>query len=218
MAERVLRADSGRDDFVALRLAADFVRPVPVDELDVRVEVLRTARSAALVAVRIASGGRDRLLARVWFVRTADTAHLARALDPPAPVPAARTQLDHDFGYGASLDWRFVHGRMGEPGPGAAWVRPTMPLFDEQPATGLAQVALIADSASGISSELDWASWSFLNVDLDIHLARPMRGEWLFMEATTQLGEAGSALARSTLSDTAGPLGSGLQTLVVSPR
>jgi hypothetical protein len=93
-----------------------------------------------------------------------------------------------------------------------------MPLYEEQPITGLAQVALIADSASGISAELDWSKWSFLNVDLDVHLARPVRGEWILMDAVTQLGEAGSALARSTLSDTDGALGAGLQTLVVSPR
>jgi hypothetical protein len=133
-------------------------------------------------------------------------------------VPSTRTELDYAFGYGASLDWRFLAGRMGVPGPAAAWVRPTMPLYEEQPITGLAQVALIADSASGISAELDWSKWSFLNVDLDVHLARPVRGEWILMDAVTQLGEAGSALARSTLSDTDGALGAGLQTLVVSPR
>ena len=44
-----------------------------------------------------------------------------------------------------------------------------------------------------------------------------MRGEWLHMDAVTQLGPNGSALARSTLSDTSGPLGATLQTLVLSP-
>src|SRR5205085_1684094 len=102
--------------------------------------------------------------------------------------------------YGASLEWRFVYGRMGEPGPAAAWVRPTLPLIVGRDVPGLARVALIADSASGISAELDWAEWSFLNIDLDVHLARPFEGEWLLMEAATQLGAHGSALARSTLS------------------
>jgi hypothetical protein len=92
-----------------------------------------------------------------------------------------------------------------------------MTLVDGQPVSGLSQVALVADSASGISAELDWAEWSFLNVDLDIHLARPFAGEWVLMEASTQLGPNGSALARSTLSDQHGVAGTGLQTLVVAP-
>jgi hypothetical protein len=37
------------------------------------------------------------------------------------------------------------------------------------------------------------------------------------MDAVTQLGGHGSALARSTLSDVHGLVGSGLQTLVVAP-
>ena len=187
----MLRTDSGRSDLVALRIAADFVGPVPVGDLDVTAEVIRNARSAALVAVRIAAADRDCLLARVWFVRIADTAHLATPLAVPAQVPGTRSELDHAFGYGASLDWRFLAGRMGVPGPATAWVRSTMPLYQGQPISGLAQVALIADSASGISAELDWAKWSFLNIDLDIHLARPVRGEWILMDAVTQLGRAG---------------------------
>ncbi len=38
------------------------------------------------------------------------------------------------------------------------------------------------------------------------------------MDAVTQLGEDGSALARSTLSDRHGIVGAGLQTLVLAPQ
>jgi hypothetical protein len=49
-------------------------------------------------------------------------------------------------------------------------------------------------------------------------LARPVHGEWLLLDAATQLGPDGSGLARSTLSDARGVVGSGRQTLVLSPR
>lgn len=217
-AEQAITAETGRSDLVALRLAADFLAPVPVAEIEVSSQVLRSARSAALVEVTIGAGGRSCLLARVWFVRSSDTSDVAPPLGEPVPIPEIPAGLDVSFGYGSSLEWRFVKNRMGAPGPAAAWVRPTTPLVDGQEMSGLARVALIADSASGISSELDWAVWSFLNVDLDIHLARPVEGEWVLMDATTRLGPAGSALARSTLSDVRGEMGSGLQTLVVAPR
>ena len=217
LAERALANATGRTDFHPLRLAADFVGPVPVGDVDVETRVVRAARSAALVEATVASEGRACLVARVWFVRDADTRDVA---PPPAPareVGGSPAPLELDFGYGRSLEWRFVEGRMGEPGPASAWVRSTLPLFDGYEYSGLARVALVADSASGISAELDWSAWSFVNVDLDVHLARPFSGEWVLMEATSQLGGHGAALARSTLSDVRGVVGSGLQTLVLAP-
>jgi hypothetical protein len=83
--------------------------------------------------------------------------------------------------------------------------------------SALARAVLIADSASGISAELSWQDWTFLNVDLDVHLSRPVRGEWLLLDAQTHLGSRGAAFARSTLSDEDGVCGAGLQTLVVAP-
>jgi hypothetical protein len=218
VAERAVQAETRRADLVALRVAADFVGPVPVAEVQTQARVLRAARSAALVEVTMSALGRVCLLARVWFVRTADTSLLAPPRAEATDVSGEPTELDYPFGYGKSLEWRFLRGRMGKPGPAAAWVRPTIPVIAGREMSGLARVALIADSASGISAELDWATWSFLNIDLDIHLARPFEGEWLLMDAATQLGPHGSALARSTLSDVHGVVGSGLQTLIVAPR
>jgi acyl-Coa thioesterase superfamily protein/acyl-CoA thioesterase superfamily protein len=215
-AERALRAETGRDDFVALRLAADFVRAVPVDEIETQARVVRAARSAALVQVVVTAQGRVCLETRVWFVRRWDTSSLAAAPTQLPTRPEDESPLEFEFGYGASLEWHFVSGRMSVPGPATAWVRPTLPLIAGHEYSGLSRVALIADSASGISAELDWSAWSFVNVDLDIHLARPFTGEWLLMEAATQLGPDGSALARSTLSDERGIVGSGLQTLVLA--
>jgi len=216
-AEQAIAAETGRTDLVALRLAADFVGPVPVGEIEVGTQVRRAARSAALVEVTVSADERLCLTSRVWFVRSSDTSDIAAPVSDPLPVSDLPAGLDLTFGYGSSLEWRFVKNRMGVPGPAAAWVRPVTPLLAGYEMSGLARVALVADSGSGISAELDWAVWSFLNVDLDVHLARPVVGEWVFMDAATQLGPAGSALARSTLSDVCGEVGSGLQTLVIAP-
>lgn len=217
VAERAVREQTGRTDLVALRISSDFVGPVPVAEIDARARIVRAARSAALVEVVISAGDRDCLLARIWFVRDADTRAIAHPVEPPAAVPDVAGGLDWHFGYGSSLEWRFIRGRMAEPGPAAAWVRPTRTLVEGYELSGLARTALIADSASGISAELNWSEWSFLNVDLDVHLSRPLEGEWVLLDAVTSLGAHGSALARSTLSDRCGVVGAGLQTLVLAP-
>ena len=111
-----------------------------------------------------------------------------------------------------------MSGSATTPGPASVWARPRLPLVAGEQLSGLQRAALLGDSASGVSAELDWSTWSFLNVDLDIHLARPVRGEWLHMDAATQLGDQGAALARSTLSDQDGPVGCTAQTLLVAPR
>ena len=232
LADRAVRAATGRADLVALRLAADFSRPVPVGECDVRTRVLRAGRSAALAEVTVSTQGRDCLTTGVWFVRDVDTSAVVPPTSPPpAPAPAktAGRGADSDFaqwrfGYARSLAWRYTAGRPDELGPAAAWARPLHPLLEDDvldgdPAglPGLAKVVLVADSASGISAELDWHEWSFVNVDLDVHLSRPFDGEWVHMDAVSTLGAHGSALARSTLSDHLGVVGAGAQTLVLSP-
>ena len=214
-AERVAAASTDRTDLIAMRYSAEFVGPVPVADVHIAARIVRAARTAVLVEVALSVLGRDCLSARVWLVRDEDTSHIA-ALDP-APAQPLGDDLGLGFPYADQLEWRVVHGGLRTRGPGAVWARPRGALIDGRPLTGLQRAALVGDSASGISSELDWNDWSFVNVDLDVHLARPMRGEWLHMDAVTQLGPNGSALARSTLSDTSGPLGATLQTLVLSP-
>ncbi len=215
-AETAITTATARTDLIAVRLAADFVRPVPVAEIETRSRVVRAARSAALVEVTIGTDEYDCLLVRVWFVADRDTAQFAARSPLPPAIPDAPSSHDFQFGYGCSLDWRFLHGGLREPGPGAAWVRATTPLVRDHDLSGLGRTVLVADSASGISSELDWRRWSFVNIDLDVHLARPLVGEWVLMQARTQLGGNGCALARSTLSDERGEVGAGLQTLVLA--
>ena len=216
-AERAVAAETGRTDLAARRLAAEFIGPVPVAELETRVRVLRAARSAALAEVVLASGGRECLHGRVWFVRDTDTSAVATVPTPPPwPVPDDGAPLETVFGFGTSVDWSFVEGQMQVPGPAAAWVRARTPLLPGYEFSGLARAVLVADSGNGISAELDWSKWSFVNVDLDVHIARPVEGEWVLMQARTQLSPHGSALARSVLSDRLGEVGAGLQTLVVA--
>ncbi len=220
VAERMAVRSTGRDDLVALRISSDFVGPVPVGEIEATAHVIRAARSAVLVGVTVSDGERECLHSRVWFVRDADTSHVAPAPDPPLSADGKAAEdgcpLDLPFPYGDALEWRFTRGALRQPGPGTAWIRPRIALLPGHAMSGLAAAALVADSASGISAELDWNEWSFVNVDLDVHLARPVQGQWLLMEASTRIGPHGSALASSTLSDVRGVVGAGLQTLVLA--
>jgi hypothetical protein len=84
--------------------------------------------------------------------------------------------------------------------------------------SGLQRAVLVGDSGSGVSSELVWDDWAFLNIDLDVHLLRQPESDWLLLDSRTRLGSSGTGLATTTFRDRVGVVGSGAQTLVVSPR
>jgi hypothetical protein len=89
---------------------------------------------------------------------------------------------------------------------------------DGEEPSGLQRAVLTADSGNGVSAGLDWNAWSFVNIDLDVHLSRPLVGEWVLLDAATRYESNGTALATSGLADEQGPVGRGAQTLVVTHR
>jgi hypothetical protein len=218
-AERCAAAETGRAGLRACRIASEFVGPVPVGEVTTAARVARAARSGVLVEVTVGGGGRDCLHSRIWLITDRDTGSVAPLGDPTAGPPTDREPaFGLSFPYSDSIDWHEESGSILVPGPASVWARPRPELVAGEAWTGLQRVAFIGDSASGSSAELDWAEWTFLNVDLDVHLARPVEGDWLHMSAITALGPNGSGVARATLSDVYGPVGFTLQTLVLAPR
>ncbi|MGH8860959.1 MAG: thioesterase family protein [Jatrophihabitantaceae bacterium] len=211
-------AQASEVDLVAMRVAVEFLGPVPMGEVTLVTRVVRAARTAVLVDAELSAGDRVCLHGRVWLVRRADTSALAPPVSAAVTVPRDLPDVGGDFPYHDTIDWQSITASMRTPGPGLVWARPKVALVPGEQLSGLQRVALIGDSASGISSELDWDVWSFVNIDLDVHLARPVEGEWVLIDAATTVGTAGAALARSTVSDVYGPVGATSQTLVIAAR
>ena len=65
---------------------------------------------------------------------------------------------------------------------------------------------------------LDWGRYLFVNTELTVHFVREPVGEWVLLDAQTQLAEGGAGLASSVLSDRTGPVARGAQALFVAPR
>jgi hypothetical protein len=217
-------AEPVADEPVALRTSIDFFAPVPHGPVEVTARVVRPGRRITLAEGMLRSGGREVLHARVWLVRgtapgAPDTPEPPRP-DAPVPAPAdCPTGLaGWHFPYRRALDWRTVSGDPEGPGDAAVWARQKHPLVDAEEPSGLQRAVLVADSGNGISAALDWSAWMFVNVDLDVHLARPFEGRWVLLDAATRYTAAGSALATSVLRDGHGVVGAGAQTLVVLPR
>jgi hypothetical protein len=221
-AERASAIEGGQ----TVRLAFDIFAPVPVGPVQVRSSVVRPGRRIELVET-VLTAGDERPLMRLsaWRMRTrADGA----APDLPAPHPAAagpeESRVEEaaffttDVAYHRALEWRFPTGSFNSPGPASAWTTSRCALVAGEPMTPLQHLLVMTDAASGISTELDWTTATFANVDLLVSLHRAPRGEWLGMDAVTTLGGTGAAQCTAVLFDADGAIGRSAQSLFVEPR
>jgi hypothetical protein len=111
-----------------------------------------------------------------------------------------------------------VRGYFTELGPATAWARLRYPLVAGEETSPLERVLAVADSGNGLSGELDITRWHFINPELTVHLHREAAGEWICLDAQIAISAGGAGLATSVLSDQAGQIGVGAQSLLISPR
>jgi hypothetical protein len=152
----------------------------------------------------------------------ADAQARSDALPPPDQAKPVRFALDEEnidrASFAASaMEMRWLSDPRA-PGPGRVWMRLRHPLLEGRELTALARLAATADFGNGVSAELPFERFLFINADLTIHLQRPPLGEWIGLDARTLLHGGGAGLAESVLHDVHGPVGRAFQTLVVQPR
>ncbi len=216
---RALERCDPRDDTAVARVTVELLGAVPVGELEVRARTVRPGRSVELVEAALSAAGRDVARASAWRIRRTGAASTAD--EPPPPLPGAQEPVRPRGwveGYVQAVEWRFVSGMLGEPGPATAWSRLRHPLVADEEPSPLQRVLAVADSGNGLSGELDLARWHFINPELTVHLHREAAGEWVCVDARTAISTGGTGLATTELSDERGRLGVGAQALLVAPR
>jgi hypothetical protein len=206
------------------RVAVDILRPVPLGKIAVRTRTVRPGRRVALLEAVLEADGQEVLHARGWRIAISGGQVPAAGTGPaPPPIPGERPVSSlrgaHMAGYLEAMDFRFVTGDgFGTLGPAVVWGRPRIPLIPGEEPSPMGRALLIADSGSGVSATLDAQDFLFINVDLTVILPRDPVGEWLLLDAATTIGDQGTGLAETTLSDRHAPCGTALQTLLVAPR
>lgn len=219
---RAVERCAPRDDVQVARMTVEILGQIPVGELDLRVRMARPGRSVELVEAVLSAAGRDVARASGWRVRRTEGVQVDSREPVPPPVPEGPGGNGlggaDAVGYLAAVEWRSVRGGFDVPGPSAAWARLRHPLVADEPTSPLQRLMCTADSGNGISSELDWNRWLFINPELTVHVHREPVGEWLCLDARTTVSDGGCGLATSVLSDQQGPVAVGAQSLLVAPR
>jgi len=208
------------------RLTGNLLRPVPIGELQVAVQEDYVGRNAAHYSARLLAHGKE--VARFTALVQREAELPVPAGTPGHPLPGApRAPADCEpavmpfagrrRGYADLVENRLAEGRFFA-GPCTAWFRLRHPLVEGEPPSPYQRVAVAADSGNGISAALDMERYTFVNCDLTINLLRRPVGEWICLQARTELGGNGCGLAESALYDEAGLIGRATQSLAVRSR
>lgn len=219
------------------RLSFEFLRPIPLAPLSLHTRIVRPGRRVQELLGELYAG--EELVVRGGALRVQEVPASVQAAvqelrrghgegeggrGEPMPAPSdgipVRFALDgssEDSFAASTMEMRWL-SEPGQPGPGRVWMRMRHPLLPGQPLTALTRLAATADFGNGVSASLPFERFLFINADLTLHLQRPPRGEWIGLDARTQLHGGGTGLAESVLHDQHGPLGRSFQTLVVQER
>jgi hypothetical protein len=214
------------EGFQVGRITFEILRSVPIAPVRVEARVARPGRRVQMFEAELSDREGEVLMrARAWGIRTAELELPPDAVVTGAPPPppdqgkeASFFPTGQEHGYHSAMEVRFVSGDFIEPGPAVVWLRMRQPLVTGEEPTPLQRTLVVADVGNGVSASLDFRRFLFINVDLTVQLERMPAGEWICVDAVTRPQPSGVGSAESVLSDGAGRIGRGLQTLLVSER
>jgi hypothetical protein len=205
------------------RVTYELMRPVPLGDLQVSAALVRPGRKVQLLEATLATpDGTEVVKARALLIARAPVS--TGSVDLPIPGGVEDLAEDTIFSSGrqmyvnGGIEVRMAHGHFYEPGPAFAWFRMKMPLVAGEDPSPLQRLVAAADFPNGISSELSWEQYVFINPDLTVYVEREPRGEWIGLDAQTRVVENGIGLAQAVLYDAEGRVGRSLQSLYVAHR
>ena len=222
LARAIERLDTAADRVLG-RFTMELLGPVPVGPLSVAAEVVRPGRNVELCEAVLYDEDRGRAVARAAGWRfPVSTPGPRQQRDAPAHGPQHGETHERpgswSGGYLDAVEWRWVEGAVTDPGPALVWMRPRVALVEGEAMSPVQRLLSCVDSASGVSAELDPASWAFLNTELTVHVLRPPAGDWVCLAAETTLGEGSVGVATSAVYDAQGLVARSAQALLVAPR
>jgi hypothetical protein len=215
-------ANHAREDMRLAKITIDFLGAIPKGDMTIATRVVRAGKRIELLEGVLSHGGQDVASARAWRInfQQGRVPPTSDQMPPNMPPPQKQEFFAglENFGYGQAIEWRFVKGGFNDLGPGAAWTRPRVPLIEGEEMTGLQRLLVVADAANGLSAELPLEKFLFVPPSLTVTIQRFPKGQWVFIDAQSEISSDGVGETHALLADEKGFLGSAAQCLLVTPR
>jgi len=216
----VVEADA--PGFFVTRLTMDYLRPVPIGRLRVRVKPLRAGARVQRLIARLLHGETLVAHALLTLIRQEVSPVTPLTDAPPLPPPEAARPFQFPFfrepdGYHTAMETRLARGEFGS-GRMAVWMRQRVPLVPDALPSPLERVLVAADSGSGVSAAIDHRVQTAVNADLTVALSRALEGEWVGLDSISIYEPQGIGLADTRICDARGTVGRVLQGLVLESR
>lgn len=213
------------------RVTVEIFRVAPLVPLTVHPTVVREGKRIQTVTVDVTDPNGTLLsLGIVQRLRTAERELPAEAATERTDLPGPGTSRGTDprtWGIGDTdktmfhrdaIEIREIHGGFESIGPGAVWVRPTVPIIADREDTPAQRAVIAGDFCNGVSRKLDLGEWVFMNSDLTVHIGRYPTGEWVGLDARSSYSSDGRGVAAGSLWDTERWIGQSAQTLYLDRK
>ncbi|MHA3058839.1 thioesterase family protein [Acinetobacter sp. ANC 4641] len=203
------------------RISLDIFGLIAAGEFVIQTQVIRAGKTIELIEAQMQAQGKTCIVARAWRMQTIDTHAIAGLEDdsislPEHSLPEERLKL-WPGGFIESVEVR-THASLTRAGKGIVWLNTHIDMVQDQPTSDFVHLMGLVDTANGIvPRQKEQFTWSFANLDLQIHLHRLPHGRWLGLETVQQYGEDGIGLTSSILHDEQGPFGRSEQILTLRP-
>lgn len=210
------------------RLTLDLLRPVPLTPLRLELEPVRGGRRRDVIAAMLHADDLEVARGIGLRLRVEDLAVPPSPMHRPAPRRGdAPVQWWAEYEFAPDGDRSTYHfsaveicmtaGNFAVPGPATGWVRLRQPVVAGTEPCGAERVAAAADMINGMGSFVSPRSFTFINPDLTFHLARPVQGEWIGLEAESTGYRSGTGAAAARIYDDLGSVGMSQQSLLFEP-
>lgn len=205
------------------RFSVELVKPVPLTQLTATVKRTQMSRRVAHGSASLSADGVVVATATALFLATAELPEPSwrpeqsnRSPEDATPIVAPTwASGDATAFHRDAIDHRVIEGHFTSPGSAVEWIRLRQPVVAGEEPSPLCRVAAAADVASGVSSIYGSESGvGLINADLTIALHRQLIGEWVGIDAVTEVGPDGIGLCTNRLFDIAGTIGSATQSLI----
>jgi Thioesterase-like superfamily len=205
------------------RITIELLKPAPLGELHASAQIVRPGRRVQLLEASLKTpDGVEVAKARAVRVAPAPVdAGVQPGLEIPSfdrAEPSEFRAWDHTIFPGGGVEVRITRGSFFELGPTVGWFRLNVPVVSGEEPSPMQRVLAAADFPNGISTELSWKDWVFINPDLTVYIERLPVGEWIGVDAHMRVSEGGGAIAQGVLYDAQGRIGRSIQSLFVARR